>query len=208
MKSTFFALVAAFAAQKAAAHATFQDLWINGVDQGSTCVRLPPSNNPVTSVSSTDIRCNVGGTQGVSGKCAVKAGDTVTVEMHQQPGDRSCSTEAIGGDHFGPIHVYLSKVSDATTADGSSGWFKIYADTWSHGAGSTGGRTDNWGTVDMNNCCGHVDVKIPTDIPAGDYLLRAEVIALHVASSSGGAQFYMSCCKSFFFFQSFFSPQT
>lgn len=27
---------------------------------------------------------------------SILAGDTVTVEMHQQPGDRSCSTEAIG----------------------------------------------------------------------------------------------------------------
>jgi hypothetical protein len=41
-----------------------------------------------------------------------------------------------------------------------------------------------------------MNVLIPEDIAPGDYLLRAEVIALHVASSSGGAQFYMSCCKS------------
>ena len=33
-------------------HATFQELWINGVDQGSSCVRLPQSNSPVTSVTS------------------------------------------------------------------------------------------------------------------------------------------------------------
>jgi cellulase len=45
----------------------------------------------------------------------------------------------------------------------------------------------------MEACCGHVDVKIPTDIPAGDYLLRAEVIALHVAGGLNGAQFYASC---------------
>lgn len=38
-----------------------------------------------------------------------------------------------------------------------------------------------------------MDVPIPADTPAGDYLLRAEVIALHTASSSGGAQFYVSC---------------
>ena len=36
------------------------------------------------------------------------AGDQVTVEMHQQPGDRSCANEAIGGDHYGPINVSLS----------------------------------------------------------------------------------------------------
>lgn len=39
-----------------------------------------------------------------------------------------------------------------------------------------------------------MDVKIPSDIPAGDYLLRAEVIALHTAGQANGAQFYMSCC--------------
>lgn len=25
--------------------------------------------------------------------------------MHQQPADRSCANEAIGGDHYGPINV-------------------------------------------------------------------------------------------------------
>ena len=37
----------------------------------------------MTDVTSTDIRCNVGGTVGISGKCAVTAGQIVTVEMHQ-----------------------------------------------------------------------------------------------------------------------------
>jgi len=36
-------------------------------------------------------------------------------------------------------------------------------------------------------------VKIPSDIAPGDYLLRAEVIALHTASSLNSAQFYASC---------------
>ena len=88
----------------------------------------------------------------------------------------------------------VTKVDDATTADGSTGWFKIYADTWAAVAGASTGSDDNWGTKDMNNCCGHVALKIPDDIPAGDYLLRAEVIALHVAQSLEGAQFYMNCC--------------
>ena len=89
----------------------------------------------------------------------------------------------------------MSKVSDARTADGSAGWFKVYADTWSNSGAGSSGSTDGWGTIDMNNCCGKVDFKIPTDLPSGDYLVRAEVIALHVAGSSGGAQFYVSCCK-------------
>jgi cellulase len=45
----------------------------------------------------------------------------------------------------------------------------------------------------LNTCCGKMNVKIPSDIPAGDYLLRAEVIALHAAGGSNGAQLYMTC---------------
>ncbi|KAI1262286.1 glycoside hydrolase family 61 protein [Xylariaceae sp. FL1019] len=191
MKSTAYALLSAAFAANVAAHSTFQQLWVDGVDQGSTCIRMPPSNNPVTSVGSTDIRCNVGGAKGVAGKCAVQAGSTVTVEMHAQPGDRSCTQEAIGGAHYGPVNVYMSSVADASTADGSTPWYKIFADSWSS-KGSVG-DADNWGTNDLNTCCGKMDVSIPKDTPAGDYLLRAEVIALHTASSSGGAQFYMSC---------------
>jgi len=51
-----------------------------------------------------------------------------------------------------------------------------------------------------------MNVKIPTDIPAGDYLLRAEALALHVASSIGGAQFYMTCCMSYSFFMLQITP--
>ncbi|KAK6076536.1 endoglucanase II [Seiridium cupressi] len=190
MKSIISAAVLAYAAKNVAAHATFQDLWVDGVDQGTTCARIPLSNSPVTDVTSTDIACNAG-TSAVTSKCDVTAGSTVTVEMHQQPNDRSCSNEAIGGAHYGPVLVYLSAVSDSSTADGTDGWFKIFEDTWAS-AGSSG-SDDNWGTKDLNNCCGKMDVPIPTDLAAGDYLLRAEAIALHSAGSSGGAQFYMTC---------------
>lgn len=157
------------------------------------CARLPQSNSPVTSVTSNDIRCNASPNK-ASSKCSVVAGQKVTVEMHQQAGDRSCATQAIGGNHYGPVMVYLSKVADSSTADGSSGWFKIFQDTWAP-ANQGSGDNDYWGNKDLNTCCGRMDVKIPSDIPAGDYLLRAETIALHTAASSGGAQFYMTCCK-------------
>ncbi|KIJ49722.1 lytic polysaccharide monooxygenase [Sphaerobolus stellatus SS14] len=157
--SLFVSLVAS-----ATGHSTFQQFWINGVNKGNFCVRLPPGNSPVTSVTSSDLVCNANAAA-TSGVCAVNAGDTVTVEMHQQLNDCSCGTEAIGGAHYGPIMAYMSKVADATTA----------------------------GTQVLNDNCGHYDVKIPQDITPGDYLLRAEVIALHTVSSAGGAQFYMSC---------------
>lgn len=113
----------------------------------------------------------------------------------QQPGDRSCSNEAIGGAHYGPVQAYMTKVPDSSSAsaDGSSGWFKIFADTWAKNASGSSGDDDSWGTKDINTCCGRMNVKIPTTIAPGDYLLRAEALALHTASSTGGAQFYMTC---------------
>lgn len=89
--------------------------------------------------------------------------------------------------------VYMSKVSDASTADGSAGWFKVFQDTWAKNPSGGSGDDDYWGTKDLNKCCGKMNVKIPSDIAPGDYLLRAEVIALHTAASSGGAQLYMTC---------------
>ncbi|KAF1845966.1 carbohydrate-binding module family 1 protein [Cucurbitaria berberidis CBS 394.84] len=166
-------------------HATFQDLW-------ATCARLPTSNSPVTDVTNSNIRCNAN--QGAAAsKCSVAAGGTVTVEMHQQNNDRSCANEAIGGAHHGPVLVYMSKVADAATADGSSSFFKIFQDTWAKNASGGGGSDDYWGTKDLNSNCGKMDVKIPANLAPGDYLLRAEAIALHSASGLNGAQFYITC---------------
>ena len=132
--------------------------------------------------------------------------------MHQQPNDRKCSTEAIGGAHYGPVlvgflissrrpkltqyQVYLSKVSNSATADGSTPFFKIYEDTWGQNSAGGGGSDDYWGTKDLNTHCGKLDVKIPAGLAPGDYLLRAEAIALHAAGSSGGAQVNDSAVES------------
>lgn len=171
----------------AAAHATWQEFWIGDVDAGSSCVRLPVSNSPVTDVTSDDIACNAGATVS-AGVCSVTAGDAVTVEMHQQPNDRSCANEAIGGNHYGPVIVYMAAVDDATTAVGSeAAWFKVSE------SGLVSNNPDYFGNQVLNDNCGHYTFNIPTDIAPGNYLLRAETIALHVASGKNGAQFYMSC---------------
>jgi cellulase len=181
MKSTLALLASAGLAM---GHATFQQLWVAGADQADTCVRRPNSNSPVESVSGNNIRCN--GISGVAGKCQVPAGSKVEVEMHEQPNDRNCNNPAIGGNHDGPVIIYMSKVDDATSADGSGSWFKVAEYGYDTGAGL-------WGTDYLNENCGRFPFTVPSSLPDGDYLIRAEVIALHVASSPGGAQFYMSC---------------
>ncbi|KAG8990570.1 hypothetical protein FRB90_001706 [Tulasnella sp. 427] len=173
------------------AHATFQYFWYDTTTSTNTCVRTPPSNSPVGTLDST-MSCNVNGDTGVSGKCSVAAGSFVQVEMHQQPGDRTCTTEAIGGNHDGPVIIYMAKVSDSSTAAGSTAsWFKVAQSGLLSADGNT--QTYYWATDAMNDNCGKVNFTIPADIAPGDYLLRAEVIALHVAGSVGGAQHYMSC---------------
>ncbi|KAJ4374497.1 hypothetical protein N0V86_007366 [Didymella sp. IMI 355093] len=184
------AVIAGIAAL-ANAHATWQQLWKNGEDLESTCARLPSSNNPIEDYTSTALQCNVS-PAAASGKCGFTAGDTVTIEMHQH-NSRACTEEGIGGAHWGPVLAYMSKVEDAATADGSSEFFKIYENTWKKAPGSTQGDGDYWGTKDLNYNCGKLDFTIPEDIAPGDYLLRAEAIALHAASTAGGAQHYVTC---------------
>jgi lytic cellulose monooxygenase (C1-hydroxylating) len=89
--------------------------------------------------------------------------------------------------------VYMSKVSDSSKADGSDPFFKIFEDTWAKASSTSQGSDDYWGTKDLNKNCGKMDLKIPEGLAPGDYLLRAEAIALHTASSPGGAQFYLTC---------------
>jgi len=185
MKFTSCLLGSLLAATSVSAHSTFQDLWVAQTDKGASCVRMPLNNNPVTSVSGADIACNTS-PKVSSGTCAYTAGTQATVEMHAQPGDRSCSNDAIGGNHDGPVIVYMAKVDNALTASGSSAkWFKVAAQ------GYLG--NDKWATDSLNTNCGRFSFLIPSCIAPGDYLVRAEVIALHVAGSIGGAQFYMSC---------------
>ena len=70
MKTFSTSLLFLASASSVLGHATWQQLWVDGVDQAKTCVRDPPSNSPVSDVTSKDIVCNAG-TAGVAGICAV-----------------------------------------------------------------------------------------------------------------------------------------
>ena len=48
-----------------------------------------------------------------------------------------------------------------------------------------------WATDNVINNQGNQVIHIPECIEDGQYLLRAEMIALHGAASAGGAQFYV-----------------
>ncbi|OAL01620.1 hypothetical protein IQ06DRAFT_346252 [Phaeosphaeriaceae sp. SRC1lsM3a] len=179
MKAAFVILAAV---ASVSAHSTWQEMWVGSEDKASTCVRKVKDNSPIESLSSADMFCGRGPAS-QSGVCEVAAGSPLTVEMHAQHGERSCSQPAIGGNHYGPVMVYMAKVADAKTATSGS-FFKVAEDGYS-------GTTASWGTEILNANCGKRAFTVPKNIAAGDYLVRAEAIALH--AGAGQPQPYVSC---------------
>lgn len=185
MKSTFAGLTAF--ATTAFAHYNFEALIVNdNVTSAYEYVRQTTnSNSPVTDVTSQDFVCNQGGLDSdimaKTSTYSVSGGDTVGFTVNVNIG------------HPGPLHVYMSKAPDGTAAnayDGSGDWFKVYAQTTSEitdeglqWASYVGGGITNF------------TFTLPEDLAAGDYLMRAEHIALHGAGSEGGAQFYIGCAQ-------------
>ncbi|KAF1841455.1 lytic polysaccharide monooxygenase [Cucurbitaria berberidis CBS 394.84] len=136
------------------------------------------SNAGLSDVTSDQIRCyTAGGTKAPSIK-SVAAGSSVGF------------TASPNIFHPGPLQFYLAKVPEGQTAatwDGTGNvWFKIYAEK----ATVSGGQL-SWASLNK----GTVSVTIPKNTPSGDYLLRVEHIALHQASNTNGAQFYISCAQ-------------
>jgi len=173
------------------AHFTLQYIWVNGVDQGqNNFLRVPPNNNPVTDVTSTDLTCNVNGLTGSGvNTVTIPQGANITFEWHQHA--QRTGEDAISGGHKGPVQVYIAKApSTSASFDGQGAvWTKIYS------SGLLDPSSQQWATDVVNANNGKHSVKIPSTLPAGQYILRAEIIALHVAQSYPGAQFYIGCAQ-------------
>ncbi|KAH9847102.1 glycosyl hydrolase family 61-domain-containing protein [Lenzites betulinus] len=90
----------------------------------------------------------------------------------------------------GPMLTYMA-ACEGTTCDkfNASGaqWFKV---------DQVGKKSDGstWVQQDIMNG-GTYSMKLPSNILPGDYLVRHEIIALQLAVSMGGAEFYPSCTQ-------------
>jgi len=172
----------------ARAHCTVYGVQINGVDQGdgrNQYIRSPPSNNPVKDIRSSAMACNVNN-RAVGRTLDVKAGDKFTFEWyHDYRND-----DIIASSHKGPISVFIAPAS--SNGQGQV-WTKIFQEAYDN-------NSRQWAVDKLIASRGKHSVYIP-DVPAGDYLLRAEIIALHEAdvtysqNQMRGAQFYMSCAQ-------------
>jgi len=188
--------LASLFATSAYGHTIFQQMYVNGVDQGHlTGIRVVDYDGPIMDVTSNDIICNGGinpyHTPLPNSTITVPAGAQVTAEWHHTltGADPSDSQDPIDPSHHGPVITYLAKIPNAqqSTVTGLQ-WFKIQED-------GLIAANQSWGVDRMITNKGKVTFTIPSCIPAGQYLLRHELIALHAATAYPGAQFYVECAQ-------------
>ncbi|EKM57539.1 glycoside hydrolase family 61 protein [Phanerochaete carnosa HHB-10118-sp] len=169
----FFAVLAVVAAPFVAGHYTFPD-FINDGETSADWVDIREtanhySNAPVTDVTSTALRC-------------------YELDMQNTPGETQTATVQAGSTVGFYLDIMMSPASPAANSpDAGTGqtWFKIYEEVPQY----TNGQLVFPATQQQ------VTFTIPSEVPSGQYLLRVEQIALHVAETYGGAQFYIGCAQ-------------
>jgi len=191
MKLLSSLLASAFLVAKVFAHGGVESYVVNGVEypgfnpldppDGQSVVQWVFSNyGPLLSASDPMSRCNNPGTGPAAKIIPVKAGSTITAKWQQQSHPE------------GPVMVYMARVggrsSRFSSHDGRGKvWFKI-AQT-----GLISGTVNNgsWGAGEVKKNMKY-DAKIPARLAPGKYLIRHELIALHVPNSP---QYYMQCAQ-------------
>lgn len=181
MRFTFAATAAALAAPLVSAHYAFPYLVVGGVETGEwEYMRMTDnhySTNPVTDVTSYEMKCYENSTASTTSTYTVAAGTTLGIT----------ATGPIY--HPGYLDVYMSPAVPTAGTEGAGNgttWFKIFEDAPVFVNATVG-------YVFPDETMTTVNFTIPKQLPSGDYLVRVEQIALHVASSFGGAQFYIAC---------------
>jgi len=180
LKSTLLSSVVLALASLADSHYTFPQLLVNGAATGNWVnVRRTDnynSNGPITDVSSTNFRCyNQAGGSATASTARVSAGARIGFKANQ------------GVYHQSVTNIYMARApGNVSTWDGSGQvWFRVHEVP----AVTNGGSSISFPAMNADN----VQFTLPSSLPAGQYLVRVENIALHGASGFGGAQFYISC---------------
>jgi cellulase len=142
-------------------------------------IYVPPSR-----FNTTDIACHFNATPGAL-HVNTTAGDTLTLQWNEWP-----------LSHVGPVMTYLA-ACDGSCADAKKEtlkWVKIDELGWLNNTGSEGLKLGGtWATNVLIANGNRWTVRVPKVLAAGNYVLRHELIALHVAEKLDGAQAYPQC---------------
>ncbi|KAK4185661.1 glycosyl hydrolase family 61-domain-containing protein [Podospora australis] len=186
--STIAAVALAFAST-VSAHATMFGVSVNGQDQGDgrdKYIRTPASNDPVRDLKSPNLVCNTNGGKPAPSFVKAPAGASLTSRwFHFNPNDPN---DIIDPSHKGPIITYIAPFTEGNGAGPM--WSKIDEQGFENG---------EWAIIKMRNNGGKVNFKLPSTLAPGQYLIRQELLALHMADFRGdqvegrGAESYPSC---------------
>ncbi|KAI0706801.1 glycosyl hydrolase family 61-domain-containing protein [Cerioporus squamosus] len=137
-------------------------------------VRKVPDDGPVLDATSSDVACNKGGESGAGAVATAAAGSEVVFNWTNWP-----------SDHQGPVSTYMTSCDgDCKNFDASNAkWFKVDAAGYSNG---------KWAATQLIENGMKWTSTIPSQLKAGQYLIRNEIVALH---SVGQPQYYPSCAQ-------------
>lgn len=142
-------------------------------------VFVPPSG-----FNTSSITCHFNATPGAL-HVNTTAGGTLKLQWNEWP-----------TSHVGPVLTYLAACNGSCAEADKTAlqWVKIDELGWLNNTGSdVNGLGGTWATnVLISNKFSWL-VKIPDILAAGNYVLRHEIIALHVADQTDGAQAYPQC---------------
>ncbi|KAF8897612.1 glycoside hydrolase [Infundibulicybe gibba] len=207
MHVLIFASLLANSAALASAHGFVSTVTINGkaftgtlgpLDQpASSIIRQVSDPNPIKGAHNPAVNCGRDARASAL-VAAADPGSTITFDW--------TGADLKNWPHnTGPMLTYMAACG-STTCDKfdstQAKWFKIQQDgrqsdgQWAQANLSTqqhsNARTDiQFDHSDWRAC----PARIPINIAAGDYLIRHEIIALHLATDKGGAEFYVSCTQ-------------
>jgi len=187
-RTLIFSLVAAL--PLVAAHGFVQDMTIdgkfikgNGVGGGAqpSGIRQVFSQDPIKGATNPDVNCG-SGAKPASLVLDANPGSQLTFDWRTANGGK-------WPHNTGPILTYMASCGNQTCDQfdtTKAKWFKIKQD----------GRKDdgNWVQQDLMNG-GVANAQIPSTIAPGNYMVRHEIIALHLGTSMGGAEFYVGCAQ-------------
>jgi len=152
--------------------------------KGPSPIRLIDDIGPVKGASNPDLNCGLGA---ALAEMVVPANPGSTVSILWSGGDGTSNWP----HNTGPLMTYMASCGDTpcNQFNGSDAqWFKI---------DQLGKKPDGstWYQADISTSRDAYDVTIPQSIAPGGYLIRHEIIALHLAVSLGGAEFYPMCIQ-------------
>jgi hypothetical protein len=174
-----------------AAHGFIQDMKVDGKlfkssppngQQTPSAIRQVSSIEPIKGAKNPDINC------GPSAKPASLSADAMPgskLEFNWRGGDGSNWPHNIG-----PMFTYLTSCGNVTCDKfdpSNATWFKL----------EESGKKPNsaqWVQQDLKDG-GVATMTLPSDLAPGNYIARHEIIALHLGTQMGGAEFYAGCAQ-------------